>query len=94
MGKTAQGAVWLNAERRAPYDFWQFWRNTEDADVARFLRLFTEVTLDEIARLEALQGAEINEAKSPANAVTTLAHGADIAGGQGDRAANLRRRRA
>ena len=80
MGKTAQGAVWLNAERRAPYDFWQFWRNTEDADVARFLRLFTEVPLDEIARLEALQGAEINEAKKAlANAVTTLAHGADIA---------------
>ena len=80
MGKTARGAVWLNAERRAPYDFWQFWRNTEDADVARFLRLFTEVPLDEIARLEALQGAEINEAKKAlANAVTTLAHGADIA---------------
>ncbi|MEC8026257.1 MAG: tyrosine--tRNA ligase, partial [Pseudomonadota bacterium] len=80
MGKTAQGAVWLNAERRAPYDFWQFWRNTEDADVARFLRFFTEVPLDEIARLEALQGAEINEAKKAlANAVTTLAHGADIA---------------
>ena len=80
MGKTAQGAVWLNAERRAPYDFWQFWRNTEDADVARFLRLFTEVPLDEIARLEALQGAEINEVKKVlANAVTTLAHGANIA---------------
>ncbi|MGB1007721.1 MAG: tyrosine--tRNA ligase, partial [Thalassobaculaceae bacterium] len=80
MGKTAQGAVWLNAERRAPYDFWQFWRNTEDADVVRFLRLFTELPIDEIDRLAALRGAEINEAKKAlANAVTTLAHGADVA---------------
>ena len=80
MGKTAQGAVWLNAERRSPYDFWQFWRNTEDADVGRFLRLFTDLPMTEIAQLTALQGAEINEAKKVlANAVTTLAHGADIA---------------
>ncbi len=63
MGKTAAGAVWLNAEQLSPYDYWQFWRNTEDADVGRFLRLFTELPLDEIARLEALGGAEINEAK-------------------------------
>ena len=63
MGKTAQGAVWLNADMRSPYDFWQFWRNTEDADVVRFLRLFTELPLDEIERLGALEGAEINEAK-------------------------------
>ena len=78
MGKTAQGAVWLNADLRSPYDYWQFWRNTEDADVGRFLRLFTDLPLDEIARLEALQGAEINEAKKVlANAATTLLHGPD-----------------
>jgi len=76
MGKSAQGAVWLNADQLAPYDFWQFWRNTEDADVGRFLRLFTELPLDEIARLETLQGAEINEAKKVlAHEATTLAHG-------------------
>nr|NIS40481.1 tyrosine--tRNA ligase [Desulfuromonadales bacterium] len=63
MGKTAAGAVWLNAERFSPYDYWQFWRNTEDGDVGRFLRLFTALPLDEIARLEALEGAEINDAK-------------------------------
>ena len=80
MGKTAQGAVWLNADLRSPYDYWQFWRNTEDADVGRFLRLFTDLPLDEIARLEALPGAEINEAKKVlANAATTLLHGADEA---------------
>jgi len=80
MGKTAAGAVWLNAEKRTPWDFWQFWRNTEDADVGRFLRLFTELPLDEIARLEALQGAEINEAKKVlAREVTTLCHGAEAA---------------
>ncbi len=76
MGKTAEGAVWLKADRLAPYDYWQFWRNTEDADVGRFLRLFTDVPLDEIARLEALQGAEVNEAKKVlANAATAMAHG-------------------
>ncbi len=76
MGKTAQGAVWLNAERLSPYDFWQYWRNTEDADVGRFLRLFTELPLDEVARLERLDGAEINEAKKIlATEVTRLAHG-------------------
>ena len=80
MGKTAKGAVWLNAERLAPYEYWQFWRNTEDGDVARFLRLFTELPLDEIARLEALQGADINNAKKIlANAATTLLHGAQAA---------------
>jgi tyrosyl-tRNA synthetase len=80
MGKTVGGAVWLNADLRSPYDYWQFWRNTEDADVGRFLRLFTDLRLDEIARLEALPGAEINEAKKVlANAATTLLHGADEA---------------
>src|SRR4051812_12357614 len=63
MGKTAAGAVWLNADQRSPYDYWQFWRNTEDRDVGRFLRLFTDLPLDEIARLETLEGAEINAAK-------------------------------
>jgi tyrosyl-tRNA synthetase len=76
MGKSASGAVWLNAERLSPYDFWQFWRNTGDDDVGRFLRLFTELPLDEIARLEALQGSEINEAKKVlADEVTALCHG-------------------
>src|SRR5262249_20685924 len=63
MGKTASGAVWLNAKRLPAYDYWQFWRNTEDADVGRFLRLFTELPLDEIARLEKLKDADINAAK-------------------------------
>ena len=76
MGKTAQGAVWLNAELRSPYDYWQFWRNTEDADVGRFLKLFTDISLDEVARLEALQGAEINDAKKVlAGETTALLHG-------------------
>ncbi len=80
MGKTAQGAVWLNAERLPPYEFWQYWRNSEDADVGRFLRLFTELPLVEVARLEQLRGAEINEAKKIlANEVTTLAHGPEAA---------------
>ena len=80
MGKTVDGAVWLNAEMRSPYDYWQFWRNTEDGDVGRFLRLFTDLSLDEIARLEALHGAEINEAKKVlANEATALLHGADAA---------------
>ena len=80
MGKTAAGAVWLNADMRSPYDYWQFWRNTEDADVGRFLRLFTDLPLDEIARLENLDGAEINEAKKVlANEATTLLHGAGAA---------------
>jgi tyrosyl-tRNA synthetase len=76
MGKTAQGAVWLNAERLSPYDYWQFWRNTEDADVGRFLRLFTELPIDEITRLEALKDSEINRAKEVlATAATALCHG-------------------
>jgi tyrosyl-tRNA synthetase len=80
MGKTAQGAVWLNAEMLSPYEFWQFWRNTADADVGRFLKLFTELPLDEIARLAALEGSEINEAKKIlANEVTALAHGSAAA---------------
>ena len=80
MGKTAQGAVWLNADQLSPFDYWQFWRNAEDADVSRFMRLFTDLPLDEIARYEALQGAEINEAKKAlADAATTMLHGADAA---------------
>jgi tyrosyl-tRNA synthetase len=81
MGKTAAGAVWLNAEMLSPYDYWQFWRNTEDADVGRFLKLFTDLPMNEVARLEALQGAEINEAKKVlADAATAMLHGADAAG--------------
>jgi len=77
MGKTASGAVWLNEAQLSAYDYWQYWRNTEDADVGRFLRLFTDVPMDEIARLERLQGAEINDAKIVlANEATTLCHGA------------------
>jgi tyrosyl-tRNA synthetase len=80
MGKTAQGAVWLNAEQLSPYDYWQFWRNAEDADVGRFMRLFTDLTLDQIAAYEALQGAAINDAKKAlADAATTLLHGAEEA---------------
>jgi tyrosyl-tRNA synthetase len=76
MGKTAAGAVWLNADALAPYDYWQFWRNTQDADVGRFLRLFTDLPLDEIARLEALPGSEINDAKKVlADEATAMAHG-------------------
>lgn len=76
MGKTAQGAVWLNKERLSPYDYWQFWRNTEDADVGKYLRLFTELPMDEIAKLDQLQGSDINEAKKIlADEATTLAHG-------------------
>jgi tyrosyl-tRNA synthetase len=80
MGKTVGGAVWLNADMRSPYDYWQFWRNTEDADVGRFLRLFTDLPLDEIALLEALPGAQINDAKKVlANAATSLLHGPEEA---------------
>jgi len=80
MGKTAAGAVWLDAAMLAPYDYWQFWRNGEDADVSRFLRLFTLLPLDEIARLETLGGAEINEAKKIlANEATALLHGREAA---------------
>ncbi len=81
MGKSVSGAVWLAAHRLAPYDYYQFWRNTEDGDVGRFLKLFTDLSLDEIARLEQLQGAEINEAKKVlALETTTLLHGEDAAG--------------
>jgi tyrosyl-tRNA synthetase len=80
MGKTAAGAVWLNAERVSPYDFWQYWRNVEDEDVGRFMRLFTELPLTEIARLEKLAGQEINEAKKIlATEITRLCHGAAAA---------------
>ncbi|MDV4166594.1 tyrosine--tRNA ligase [Rhodovulum sp. FJ3] len=80
MGKTAEGAIWLNAEMRAPYEFWQFWRNTTDADVGRFLKLYTELPVEECDRLGALEGSEINAAKIIlANEVTTLCHGAEAA---------------
>jgi tyrosyl-tRNA synthetase len=80
MGKTASGAVWLNSDRVPPYDYWQFWRNTEDADVGRFLRLFTELPLAEVARLEGLQGAEINAAKAVlATEATRMCHGSEAA---------------
>ena len=80
MGKSAQGAVWLRADRLSPYDYWQFWRNTEDADIGRFLRLFTDLPLHEIARLEALPGAGINEAKKVlATETTALLHGRVVA---------------
>jgi tyrosyl-tRNA synthetase len=80
MGKSAGGAIWLNADMLAPYDFWQFWRNTTDADVGRFLKLYTELPVEECERLGALGGAEINAAKiALANAVTTLCHGPEAA---------------
>jgi tyrosyl-tRNA synthetase len=80
MGKTAQGAVWLNADMLSPYEYWQYWRNAEDADVGRFLKIFTDLPLDEIARLEALQGAEINDAKKVlATEATALLHGREEA---------------
>jgi tyrosyl-tRNA synthetase len=89
MGKTAAGAVWLTAGRLSPYHYWQFWRNTEDADVGRFLKLFTDLPLAEIARLEALEGAEINQAKIVlATEATALAHGRAAA----DEAAETARR--
>ena len=76
MGKTAAGAVWLNGDMLSPYEYWQYWRNTEDGDVTRFLKLFTTLPLDEVARLAALQGAEINEAKKTlATEATAMLHG-------------------
>jgi len=87
MGKTANGAVWLDADKLSPFDYWQYWYNVDDRDVGRFLKLFTFLDLERIAELEALQGAAINEAKRVlANEVTTLAHGADAAA-QADAAA-------
>ena len=89
MGKTAQGAIWLTSDRLSAYDYWQFWRNTEDDDVGRFLRLFTDLPLPEIARLAALSGADINEAKKIlATEATALAHGREAA----DQAAETARR--
>ena len=80
MGKSAAGAVWLSAEKLSPYHYWQFWRNTEDADVGRFLKLFTDLPLGEIARLESLGGAELNGAKVIlATEATALAHGREAA---------------
>ena len=88
MGKTASGAVWLNADMLSPYDYWQYWRNSEDTDVDRFLKLFTELPLDEIAKLAKLKGAELNEAKKIlATEATALVHGRDAA----DRAAETAR---
>jgi tyrosyl-tRNA synthetase len=87
MGKTAAGAVWLNADMRSPYEYWQFWRNTEDADVGRFLRLFTTLPLSEVAKLEGLSGAEINDAKKAlANAATAVVHGSEAAQAASDTA--------
>jgi tyrosyl-tRNA synthetase len=89
MGKSVGGAVWLNAEKLSAYEYWQFWRNTEDADVGRFLRLFTELPIDEITRLERLEGSELNEAKKIlATEATTLAHSqqAALAGAETARA--------
>ena len=89
MGKSATGAVWLNAENFSPYDFWQYWRNTEDADVNRFLKIFTRLPLDEIARLSVLGGAELNEAKKVlATEATAIVHGR----GAADQAAETARR--
>ena len=89
MGKTETGAVWLNAEMMRPYDYWQFWRNCEDGDVGRLLKLFTELPLDEIARLAALKGQELNEAKKVlATEATALLHGREAA----DQAAETARR--
>ena len=80
MGKTAAGAVWLNADMLPVYDYWQYWRNTEDADVGRFLKLFTDLPMDEIRKLEALAGAEINEAKKIlATEATAMLHGRELA---------------
>ena len=95
MGKTAQGAVWLNADQFSPYDFWQYWRNVEDADVVKFLKLFTILPMSEIAKLAALQGGEINEAKKVlATEATALLHGRDAANtGRRNRPADLRARR-
>jgi tyrosyl-tRNA synthetase len=88
MGKTAQGAVWLNPDMLSPYDYWQFWRNSEDGDVERFLKLFTELPLKEIAKLAKLEGSELNEAKKIlATEATALVHGRDAA----DRAAETAR---
>jgi tyrosyl-tRNA synthetase len=89
MGKTAAGAVWLNADMVSPYDYWQYWRNTEDGDVSRFLKLFTVLPLDEIARLAALKDSELNEAKKVlATEATALVHGRAAA----DQAAETARR--
>jgi len=89
MGKTAAGAVWLNADQQSPYDYWQFWRNTEDKDVGRFLRLFTDLPMDEIARLEKLSGSELNDAKKTlATEATAILHGREAA----DAAAETARR--
>jgi tyrosyl-tRNA synthetase len=87
MGKTAAGAVWLNSEQLSPYEYWQYWRNAEDADVARFLRLFTALPLAEIEKLERLAGAEINEAKKIlATEATALVHGREAASFAGETA--------
>jgi len=80
MGKTMGGAIWLNEEQLSPYDYWQFWRNADDADVGRFMRLYTDLTMEEIAAFEAMEGAQINEAKKAlADAATTLMHGEEAA---------------
>jgi len=90
MGKTVSGALWLKKEKLSAYDYWQFWRNTEDADVGRFLKLFTDLPLEEIARLEKLKDAEINEAKKIlAFETTKMAHGAEAAKAAADTARDV-----
>ncbi|APG62755.1 tyrosine--tRNA ligase [Sphingorhabdus lutea] len=90
MGKTANGAIWLNADQLSPYDYWQFWRNVQDADVGRFMRLFTDIPLSTIAEYEKLEGAEINDAKKIlADACTAMAHGEDAAAQAADTAAKV-----
>ena len=90
MGKTEGGAIWLNADKFSPYEYWQFWRNTADADVARFLKLFTEIPLDVIEKLSQLEGASINEAKKIlADEATALLHGPDCIASIRETADNL-----
>ncbi|MEO7366104.1 MAG: tyrosine--tRNA ligase, partial [Sphingomicrobium sp.] len=87
MGKTAQGAVWLNADQLSPYDYWQFWRNTDDVNVGRFLKLFTDLPLEQVKLLDALTGADINQAKvALATAATAILHGEDAARAAADTA--------
>ena len=87
MGKTAQGAVWIDESRLSSYDYWQFWRNTDDRDVCRFLRLFSELPLDEITRIEAVEGEELNDAKKLlANLATAMCHGEKAANDAADTA--------
>jgi tyrosyl-tRNA synthetase len=84
MGKTAHGAVWLNADMKSPYEYWQYWRNTEDADVGRFLRLFTDLPVADIEKLEALEGAQINDAKIALANLTAALEMSGLAASKGE----------